>query len=405
MEATEARTADTSRVASTSFLTAADVETALQAGAAPVPRRGLTAWLKQHLIFVLTVLLPTLGAVIYYGLIASDVYTSESRFIVRSPQKPAQAGFLGEFLQGSGISRSQDDTYSVRDFILSRDALNELDTKLALRRAYTRGGLDLFARFPALDRDSSFEAFYRYYRKRVGVEFDPVSSISVLTVEAFSAADAHRVNALLLDMSERLVNSLNDRSRNDLIRFAEHEVDLAAEKSRDASLALLAYRSQQSVFEPDKQAAIQLEGVAKIESELVTTEAQIAQLKKLSPDNPQIIGLDGRADTLRAALKSEAAKVTSGNGSLSARAPTFERLALESTFADRQLGSALAALETARSEAARQQLYLERLVQPSLPDKAMEPRRVRGMFTVLLVGLIGWGVVSLLAASIREHVD
>jgi capsular polysaccharide transport system permease protein len=405
MEATEARTADTSRVASTSFLTAADVETALQAGAAPVPRRGLTAWLKQHLIFVLTVLLPTLGAVIYYGLIASDVYTSESRFIVRSPQKPAQAGFLGEFLQGSGISRSQDDTYSVRDFILSRDALNELDTKLALRRAYTRGGLDLFARFPALDRDSSFEAFYRYYRKRVGVEFDPVSSISVLTVEAFSAADAHRVNALLLDMSERLVNSLNDRSRNDLIRFAEHEVDLAAEKSRDASLALLAYRSQQSVFEPDKQAAIQLEGVAKIESELVTTEAQIAQLKKLSPDNPQIIGLDGRADTLRAALKSEAAKVTSGNGSLSARAPTFERLALESTVADRQLGSALAALETARSEAARQQLYLERLVQPSLPDKAMEPRRVRGMFTVLLVGLIGWGVVSLLAASIREHVD
>jgi capsular polysaccharide transport system permease protein len=159
------------------------------------------------------------------------------------------------------------------------------------------------------------------------------------------------------------------------------------------------------VFEPDKQAAIQLEGVAKIESELVTTEAQIAQLKNLSPDNPQIIGLDGRADTLRAALKSEAAKVTSGNGSLSARAPTFERLALESTFADRQLGSALAALETARSEAARQQLYLERLVQPSLPDKAMEPRRVRGMFTVLLVGLIGWGVVSLLAASIREHVD
>jgi capsular polysaccharide transport system permease protein len=324
---------------------------------------------------------------------------------VRSPQRPAQAGFLGEFLQGSGITHSQDDTYSVRDFILSRDALKELDAKLGLRKAYMSSHIDPFARFPILDSDSSFEAFYRYYRKHVGVEFDPVSSISVLTVQAFNADDAHRISALLLDMSERLVNSLNDRSRNDLIRFAEHEVDLAAEKSRDASLALLAYRSQQSVFEPDKQATIQLEGVGKIESELVTTEAQIAQLRKLSPDNPQIVGLEGRADTLRAALKSEAAKVTSGNGSLSARAPTFERLALESTFADRQLGSALAALETARSEAARQQLYLERLVQPSLPDKAMEPRRVRGMFTVLLIGLIGWGVVSLVLASIREHAD
>jgi capsular polysaccharide transport system permease protein len=44
-------------------------------------------------------------------------------------------------------------------------------------------------------------------------------------------------------------------------------------------------------------------------------------------------------------------------------------------------------------------------VQPSLPDKAMEPRRVRCMFTVLLVGMIAWGVVSLLIAAIREHSD
>jgi capsular polysaccharide transport system permease protein len=405
MEATEARTADTSRVASTSFLTAADVETALQAGAAPVPRRGLTAWLKQHLIFVLTVLLPTLGAVIYYGLIASDVYTSESRFIVRSPQKPAQAGFLGEFLQGSGISRSQDDTYSVRDFILSRDALKELDAKLGLHDAYTSSHVDPFARFSTLDRDRSFEAFYRYYRKHVGVEFDPVSSISVLTVQAFTADDAYRINTLLLDMSERLVNSLNERSRNDLIRFAEHEVDVAAAKSRDASFALLEFRSKQAVFEPDKQATIQLQGVAKLREEVISTEAELAQLKELSPDNPQIAGLESRAETLRRAIASEASKVTSADGSLSSRAPAFERLALESTVADKQLGMALAALETARSEAARQQLYLERLVQPNRPDKAMEPRRVRSAFTVFLMGLIAWGVVSLVLASIREHAE
>jgi capsular polysaccharide transport system permease protein len=50
-------------------------------------------------------------------------------------------------------------------------------------------------------------------------------------------------------------------------------------------------------------------------------------------------------------------------------------------------------------------LYLERLVQPSLPDKAMEPRRIRSVFTVFLIGLIAWGVVSLLVAAIREHSD
>jgi capsular polysaccharide transport system permease protein len=97
--------------------------------------------------------------------------------------------------------------------------------------------------------------------------------------------------------------------------------------------------------------------------------------------------------------------VTGEAGSFSARAPEFERLALEKTFAERQLATALAALESARSEAQRKQLYLERLVQPSLPDKAMEPRRIRAVLTVLLLGLVAWGVTTLLVASIREHLD
>ena len=60
-------------------------------------------------ILWLTVIIPTALAVIYFGLIASDVYISESRFVVRSPQRQAQTG-LGALLQGTGFSRSQDDT-------------------------------------------------------------------------------------------------------------------------------------------------------------------------------------------------------------------------------------------------------------------------------------------------------
>lgn len=368
-------------------------------------RLSIKHWFRRHILFLITVLAPTFAAGVYYGLLASDVYISESHFLVRSPQKPVQTGLLGDFLQSSGITHSQDDTYSVRDFILSRDALKELDEKLAIRKLYTSGHSDLLTRFPDFDRDRSFEAFLKYYRKHVGVEYDSATSISVLTVRAFSAQDAYRINSLLLDMSERLVNSLNERSRNDLIRFAENEVKIAEDKVRDASLAMLAFRSRQSIFEPDKQAAIQLEGVAKLEAELVSTETELSQLKQLSPSNPQIIGLNSRADTLRSALASEAAKVTSNKGSLSASAPTFERLALESTVADKQLGAALAELQVARSEAVRQQLYLDRLVLPNLPDKAMEPRRVRSVITVLLLGLLAWGIASLVVASIREHAD
>ena len=36
-----------------------------------------------------TVLLPTVLAILYFGPIASDVYISESRFVVRNPQRQA----------------------------------------------------------------------------------------------------------------------------------------------------------------------------------------------------------------------------------------------------------------------------------------------------------------------------
>jgi capsular polysaccharide transport system permease protein len=365
----------------------------------------MATWLKKNIALMVTVIAPTCAAILYYGFFASDVFISESRFLVRSPQHQSQSGLFGEILQGSGLTHSQDDTYSVHDYILSRDALRVLDARLEVRKAFTSRQVNPIDRFPGLSWDNSFEDFYRYYGRHVGVEYDPASSISTLTVHAFTAQDAQNINGLLLQMSEDLVNTLNGRSRQDLIRYAEDEVKVATEQATAAAAALFEYRSRHEIFAPDQQAAIQLVSVAKIQEELVATEAQLAQLRKLSPSNPQIVGLESRADTLRRAVGTEAAKVTGANGSFSARAPNFERLTIESTFADKQLGVALAGLESARSEARHQQLYLERLVQPSLPDKAMEPRRIRGILTVLLLGLIGWGVVSLVLAAIREHSD
>src|SRR6202789_4540110 len=362
--------------------------------------------LHRHWLFVVMVLAPTLGAIVYYGLIASDVYVSESRFLVRNSQQQSSSGIVGALLQGTGLGgHTGDDSSSVHDYILSRDALKELDEKLDMRKSFSKPDVDLFDRFPGLGLSRSFEKFYLYYGKHVAVEYDPSSSISILTVRAFTAEDAYKINHALLDMSERLVNTLNDRSRRDLIDFADHEVKIASDKAKDAAIALFTYRSGKSVFEPDKQAMVQLEGVAKIQQELVTTETERAQLEKLSPDNPQIGALTDRAEALRNAIASEASKVTSANGSFSARATDFERLTLDVEFADKQLGITLAELESGRAEALQKQIYIETLVQPNLPDKAMQPKRFRSMFTVLILSLFGWAVASILIASVREHAD
>lgn len=356
-------------------------------------------------LFLAAVLLPTVLATVYYALVASDTFVSESRFVVRSPQRP-QLSSLGAILQGGGFARSQDDTYSVHDYVLSRDALTELEKQLDVRRLFSAEAIDPFNRFTALEWDQSFESFYKYYRKRVSIEYDALSAISVLTVRAYTAEDSRNINALLLRMSERLVNHLNDRSRRDLISVAEKEVLASETRAKDASLALSGFRTRQSVFDPDRQAALQLQSTARIQDELLSTEAQLAQLRQVSPSNPQIASLVSRAELLRSAIATQNARVAGGQrGSFTTQSSGYDRLVLEKTFAERQLASALTALESARNEAQRQQLYLETLVQPNLPDKAIEPRRFRGVAVVFLLGLIVWGLLSLVIASVREHAE
>ena len=104
-------------------------------------------------------------------------------------------------------------------------------------------------------------------------------------------------------------------------------------------------------------------------------------------------------------LKRKPNRWPGGDRSLANKAAEYQRLALDREFADKQLGSALASLEQARNEAQRKQLYLERIVQPSKPDMAMEPRRIRGVFTTLVLGLIAWGILSMLMAGVKEHQD
>jgi len=373
----------------------------------PKPRRSRLRRLRVLLspLFFISVLLPTAVASVYFGLIASDTFVSESRFVVRSPQRPQLSG-LGAILGGGGFARSQDDTYSVHDYVLSRDALAELDKKLDLRKVFSSETIDPFNRFTALEWDFSFESFYKYYRKRVAVEYDTVSAITVLTVRAYTAEDARNVNALLLRMGERLVNQLNDRSRSDLISVAEKEVKASEDRAKDASLALSTFRSRQSVFDPDRQAAMQLQGTAKIQEELLATETQLAQLRQVSPSNPQIPSLASRSELLREAIGRQEARVAGKQpGSFTTQSSGYDRLLLEKTFAERQLAASLAALENARNEAQRQQLYLETLVQPNLPDKAIEPRRLRTVAMVFLLGLIVWGVLSLVVSSVREHTE
>ena len=368
-------------------------------------KSGLVERIKGvNRLFALTVVVPTAIAVAYFGLIASDVYVSESRFVVRSAQRQSQTSVVGALLQGTGLSRAQDDTYPVIDYIQSRDALKELNKRDYIVDAYGNHG-DFLSRF-SRSLDGSFEALWKYYGKHiVTVDLDSTSAIATLQIRSYTADDAANINEKLLEMSERLVNRMNARAAADTVQFAQSQVDVAAAKAKDAAAALATYRDSYTVFDPDRQSALQLQQVTALQAQLFAAQTQLIQLQLIAPQNPQIPVLKTSIATLQQQIEGTTGGVTGGKNSLSNKAAAYARLQLDSQFADKQLASAMAALEGARAEAQRKQLYLERLVQPNTPDIAIEPKRLKSIFEVFALGMIAWGVLSLLLAGVREHHD
>ncbi len=355
-------------------------------------------------IFLITVAIPTVAAILYFGLIAADVYVSESRFVIRSPDKQTSSA-LGALLKAPGVSVAGDEIYAVQEYVESRDALKALNHDGFVDRMIAGPGLDQFERFYSFGNQATFERKYRFFRRRVEVKNETASSIGILKVRAYSANDAFTMNKRLLDLGEALVNRLSNRSREDLIRFSQAEVAEARKEAERTALALAAFRNRSGLVDPEQQAGIQLQLISKLQDELISAKTQLLQLRAYTPDNPQIPVLKTRIDGLSTEIERETSKITGGGGSLASASVEYQRLVLESKFADRQLASAMTSLEGARNEARRKQVYLERIVQPDMPDEAVEPKRLRSIFSTLALGLVAWGVLSMLLAGLREHRD
>jgi BexC/CtrB/KpsE family polysaccharide export inner-membrane protein len=353
-------------------------------------------------LFWLTVAIPTLFATLYFGFLASDVYISESRYVVRSPDKPQKSG-LGMLLGSAGFSSASEEVRAAQGFIESRDALQSINSDDLARKAWGDASISIFDRYDPLGWSGSFEDLYQYYSGKVDAQYDAETGITTLTTRAFSSKDAHAINIRLLERSEQLVNELNSRGSGDLVRYAEREVEEARAQASAAALELANYRNSKGVIDPERQAAVQLQMISKLQDELIGARMQLLQLSRIAAQNPQIPVLKVRIAGLEQSIEEQQGAIAGSDGSLSETAAEYQRLQVQREFADQQLGLSLAALQDARNEARRQIAYVERVAQPSLPDDALEPRRIRGILATLVIGLVAWGIFTMLLAGVREH--
>ncbi len=359
--------------------------------------RGTGARLMLAFVYVPTVLLA-----LYLFLFFSQMYVSEAHFSLRSNDN-AESPLLGGMLF-SASSPLILDGYIVQSYITSMDMLQKILNRVDLRKHYADPSKDPYSRMKA---DPTQEELLKYWQWLVTATFDPDKNIIAVEVKAYTPAMAKAVSTAILNVSEELVNQMNDRAHQDALRLTRQEVASAEQRLLRARVALQGFREAKNLLDPSVTARGLETLIARLEAEAASAQAELtAALETMHRSSPRVQNLETKLKALREQLVEEKARLAgldAQGGALSSLVGDYARLATEEQFAQELLVKAMGAYEAARLKAIAQSRYIVPFQPPTLPQESLYPRPALFTAVGFVALLILLGICSLIVAAVKDH--
>ena len=356
--------------------------------------------------FAILVLLPILVTATYLWGVAQDQYASTVAFTVRREDN-ASTGLMGGLAQlagGGGMSESD----ILYEFIQSQEIVSAIDERVGLGAIYSTHwpGDPVFTLWP----DARIEELHDYWGRMVRISYDQSTRLIALRVLAFTPEDAQRIAGEIVAESQRMINDLNNQAREDVMRYANADLDQALARLKDAREALSLFRTRTRIVDPAADIQGRMGVLNNLQQQLV--EALIENdliLGSTQENDPRRNQAARRIQVIRDRIAAERQTFASAEGAGEADEnypeliAEFERLNVDLQFAEEAYRTALAAVDLARANASRQSLYLAPYIRPTLPQTAEFPQRLvlTGLVSIFL--LLIWSIGTLVFYSIRDR--
>lgn len=355
--------------------------------------------------FVLLVILPFVASSVYYAFIASDQYVAEARFAVRAV---SGAGDDSGSLDGGGATNAlnmrsaSQDAYVVTSFIHSTEILRRIGTKLDYRSMFTKQDADFLTRFRASQSD---EEFLKYWNDRVTAYIDVTSGIITLKVRTFAPDDSVKLANAIIDESEKLINELSERARNDIVRSMKADVEKSGKAYGDSLIALNQFQNASGLLSPQTQAKNSGTLLTGLLAQKMEFETRLFVMRQSNAENsPTYQQLNLAKDSLDAQIAKMRAELTGPeNASLAKALLEYSRLDTDRMIAEKLYESSQKNYDAVLAEALRKTLYLAVFVKPVLPEESIFPRRISTPLIILLALLVTWATLTLIWASVEDH--
>ncbi len=375
----------------------------IQRGLVRRRRRRLQLLMLRLLLFVG---LPTYVVGHYYYNVASDMYETESAFVIQTSDSGGGAGGgLGSLFSGTGFATSQD-SIVVQDYLRSREAFLRLVDDLGYDQLFRDPGIDPLQR---LDPNASLDEAYGLYKRYTTIGYDPSEGVIRMRVVATTPEASQAISEALVGYAEQRVDGLSSDARGDRLTDAEARYAAAQDEMLAAQQRVIDLQQQRGVLSADAEITSQMSIINAMELELERKRLSLGEiLDNETPNEVRVSALQReiartaeRIDELRTAMTES----TEGNVSLS-RISGELRIA-ESDLATRQaiLQQALQQLQGAQAEAGKQVRYLSLGVAPVAPATATYPKKFEDTALAFLIFASLYIVVSLTVAVLREQVS
>ncbi|OCX66384.1 hypothetical protein BFP70_04990 [Thioclava sp. SK-1] len=357
--------------------------------------------------FIACVLAPMIVIAAYLWLVADDRYASTAGFTVRSEESTGASELLGGLATFTGTSSSSDGDV-LYEFIRSQQMVQAIDQELDLRGHYSQNYWSdpVFALAP----DATIEDLTAYWDRIVQVSYDQSTGLSEIEVTAFDPDYAQAVTRAVVMESQRLINMLSEAARNDALRYAREDLDLAQDRLRDTRASLTEFRTRTQIVDVDSDIASRTGVLTNLQQSLAQELVAQDELSGTTsrPDDPRLAQTQRRIQVIRDRISEErrnlaTSKVEGTDEDYPSLLSQYEGLEVERQFAESAYTAALTAFDAAKAEASRQSRYLATYVAPTLAQASEYPQRGQILGLAVLFLLLAWGIAALVYYSIRDR--
>jgi len=352
----------------------------------------------KEIIFILAFII--IGSYILF--IKSELYQSDSNVVIKDlSNKTANFGGFSFLLPSTSTAQ---DAYIIQSYLESFDELNNLDKKFNLYKHYKSEEVDIVER---LKPWSTKEDFLKLYLKRLIFNYDQTTGIITLGFLHTNPQKAYEIVKQLINDANEQLNKYNKLIAQKQLKFLEKQVEENKKALDKAIKQLEEFQNSHTILDPTQTAEAKMTLLSNLEAQLIEKRAQYSELSQyMNEKSFELKRLRNEIANLKRTIsKIKKALANPKNKSLNIYIFEFERLKSMVELNKELYKQSLLQLEQVKAEINKNSKLLLEVTHPYVPQGYKYPQKAKDIITLALVLLLLYGIVSLIQAIIKEHID